>query len=347
MKEAGIITVYGDYENYGNRLQNYAVQEALKKVGVNAKTIKLVTADTVDTIHTDYNKNRYDNFKHFNEYINFHDEELDVREEVSKDYGKNFNYYVVGSDQIWNFTFKNLFKPAVFASFTDKPKVALSASLGVDFMPEENSEAYNLFKNNIDKFKKVSVRENEGKKILENISDREDIKALVDPTMLLDREDWEKVIRRPSFLETDRFILQEFLGREGDNRKKEIERIAEEFDCEIIDVLDKDSEYFGIGPTEFLYLVKNSFMIATDSFHACVFSILFNKPFIVFKRDDERLKSMHSRIVTLLSTFGLEDRMFTGIIDDSHLNIDYNKVNKILEEKRVEGYEFLKEAFEE
>ena len=347
MKEAGIITIYGDYDNYGNRLQNYAVQEVLKKIDVNAKTIKLVTADTVDTIHTNYNKERYENFKHFNEYINFHDEELDVRKDIGKDYGKDFNYYVIGSDQIWNFTFKNLFKPAVFAEFTDKPKISLSASLGVDFTPEVDSPEYNLFKNNIDKFKKVSVRENEGKKVLENISNRNDIKALVDPTMLLEREDWEKVLRRPSFLKTDRFILQEFLGKEGDNRKKEIERIAEEFDCEIIDVLDKDSDYFGIGPTEFLYLVKNSFLVATDSFHACVFSILFNRPFIVFKRDDERLKSMHSRIVTLLSTFGLENRIFTGKIDDSHLSIDYERVNNILKEKREEGYEFLKEAFEE
>ena len=98
------------------------------------------------------------------------------------------------------------------------------------------------------------------------------------------------------------------------------------------------------GPSEFLYLEKNALLVATDSFHACVFSIIFSTPFIVFKRDDNKLESMHSRIETLLKTFKMENRIFNGTIGKEILNSDYEEAHKTLEKERIRANEFLKKS---
>ena len=97
-----------------------------------------------------------------------------------------------------------------------------------------------------------------------------------------------------------RYILTYFLGNLSDSRKKEISRIANEYDCEIINLLDKKDPFYSCcGPSEFLYLEKNAFLICTDSFHSSVFAILYDRPFIVFNRED-KLQNMNSRIANLL-----------------------------------------------
>ena len=62
-----------------------------------------------------------------------------------------------------------------------------------------------------------------------------------------------------------------------------------------------------VGPKEWLSLVKHAKGVITDSFHGCVFSIIFKKSFRVFKRfSDDSVKSQNSRVYTLLETYGLE-----------------------------------------
>ena len=71
----------------------------------------------------------------------------------------------------------------------------------------------------------------------------------------------------PKQLKNDKYILNYFLGELSEQRKNEIERIAKENDCEIINILDKNGPYYETGPSEFLYLEQNAFLICTDSFH--------------------------------------------------------------------------------
>ena len=158
--------------------------------------------------------------------------------------------------------------------------------------------------------------------------------------MMLKQEDWEKVMKKPENLKTDKFIVKSFLGNVSDTSWKEICRIAGENNCEIIDISDPNSPYYNMGPAEFLYLEKNAFLVATDSFHSCVFAILFSTPFIVFKRDDEE-ESMHSRIETLLKTFKMENRIFDQKIDKTILNNDYSEAHRILEQERLKVNKFL------
>lgn len=160
--------------------------------------------------------------------------------------------------------------------------------------------------------------------------------------MLLTVEEWNKNLKKPKQLNTNKYIVNYFLGDLSEERRKEIKRIAKENNCEIINLLDKNSPFYQSGPDEFLYLEKNAFLVCTDSFHSCVFAILFNRPFIVFDREDTKIKKMNSRLETLLKKFQLEDRWYKGAIGKELLDVDYSKAYKILEEERKKGYDFLK-----
>ena len=142
-------------------------------------------------------------------------------------------------------------------------------------------------------------------------------------------------------LKTDKYILNYFLGEVSKERREEIDKIAKENGCEVINILDKNSPFYQTGPSEFLYLEKNAFAICTDSFHSCVFAILFNKPFIVFNRETATEK-MNSRIDTLINKFELKNRKFENKITEENLKHDYTKAYEILEKERKKSFDFLK-----
>ena len=342
MKKAGIVTLFGEY-NFGNRLQNYAVQEVLKKMCIYTETIKYIgLEDDIPIVRNQVDKKRLELFKEFNKNINFADQIMYKEYDVPKDFSENYDYIIIGSDQIWNFTFDKIFSDKAFGSFApSKKRIAFSASFGVDYLPEKNSELFNICKDNLKLIKSISVREDSGKNIVEKLTGRSDIKVLIDPTMMLDIEEWDRVTKRPEKLKTDKFILKTFLGNVSENIWNEITRIAKENDCEIIDISDKNSPYYDVGPSEFLYLEKNAFLVVTDSFHACVFSILYSTPFVVLKRQDNELKNMYSRIETLLNKFKMTERLFNERITDEILKSDYSKAHEILEKEKIKVIEFL------
>lgn len=345
MKKAGVITLFGEY-NFGNRLQNYAVQEVLKKNGLNVETIKYIgLEDDVPVINNAKDEVRLKKFKAFNENIQFADEILYKEYSTPEKFEENYDYIVMGSDQIWNFTFDKIFSDKALGAFAPShKKISFSASFGVSYTPEEGSELYEMCQKHLQDIKAISVRETAGKEIVKKLTNRDDVEVLVDPTMMLSVEEWETVMKRPENLKTDKFILKSFLGNVSDKAWEELYRIARENDCEIIDISDKKSPFYDVGPAEFLYLEKNAFLVATDSFHSCVFSILFSTPFIVFERNDNVLESMHSRIETLLDKFNMQNRIFSDAITDKILNSDYSKAHKILEKEKIKVSEFLEAA---
>lgn len=345
MKKAGIITICGEF-NFGNRLQNYAVQEVLKRNGLEVETIKYVgRTNNFSSLETDIQKNRLVKFKEFNKNVRFTEESIHVDDVIPNDYSNKFDYLVMGSDQIWNYTFKSIFSDKVFGAFAPKNKrISLSASFGISDLPEKDSEAYKICKKELADIKSISVREDAGKKIVEELTGRTDTQVLIDPTMMLYKEDWEKVMKKPESLKTDKFIIKSFLGNTSEECWNEICRVAKERNCEIIDISDESSPYYNMGPAEFLYLEKNAELVLTDSFHSCVFAILFKTPFVVFKREDARVANMYSRIETLLNTFKLENRIFEGKIDQGIFDENYENAYKILEEKRQNAQEFLKQS---
>ena len=350
-KKAALLTLNGN-SNYGNKLQHYGLQYYLKNIGVEAETIKvtkngklkanikIMIKKVIDKTFRD----RYNNFIKFDNKIKY------SRYKTNNDiFDKRncYEYYIIGSDQVWNVNFKAFSKCYLLDGISNINKISYASSFGISKLPEEYSK---LFKDNLNDFKSISVREDKGKEIIEKLTNREDIEVLIDPTMLLEAHEWEKVEKRPKQLNNinnNKYILNYFLGNFSKKRKEEIERIAKENKCYIINILDKNDPFYTCGPSEFLYLEKNAFLICTDSFHSSVFAILYNKPFIIFDREESGVESMSSRLDTLLKKFELKNRKFNGErITNENLNHDYSEAYKILEVEREKSKKFLEKALD-
>ena len=118
-------------------------------------------------------------------------------------------------------------------------------------------------------------------------------------------------------------------------------------DKEVYELLNPNDKVAGtVGPSEFLWLFDHADIILTDSFHACVFSFLFNKPFIVYDRNWDG-GNMNSRLETLLSKFSLERKYANSGIENDIWEHDYTEGYKELEIERKKSIEFLKKALED
>ncbi|MBR3325429.1 MAG: polysaccharide pyruvyl transferase family protein [Clostridia bacterium] len=349
MKKIGIVTII-DNDNYGNRLQNYAVQEILKKYGYNTITLlnqnctnnrflfifRILRKSFFEKNKKHINQNRKKNFDNFNKNIIFSKKKI-----LPFFMPKGYEYFITGSDQVWN-PYMGRMRDIDLLAFAPKEKrISISASFGVDFI---NKKYQKKLKRELKKFKSISVREKEGKKIINTVLKNKKVDVLIDPTMMLTKDDWNLVIKKPRKMNTNKYIINYFLGNISENKMNYIQQIATENNCEIINILDPKSQYYECGPSEFLYLEKNAFLICTDSFHASVFAIIFDRPFIIFERESKNNK-MNSRIKTLLSKFQLKDREYNDKVSkDNYLKHNYSFSYKILEDERKKVKKFLNKA---
>lgn len=357
----GIITLNDNF-NYGNRLQNYALEYMLKCFGCNTNTIwyrkensklnkKYTTFDNLRRYI--FNRHNYRNY--INKHILFNDiiREYNFKKfsdkyinsvfdyEIKPDLNDKYDYFVVGSDQIWNPTFSNLKNE--FLQFADRNKrVAYAASFGVSEIKPDKVEIVRKGLNGIDY---ISVREQAGAKIVKDLTGK-DVPVLVDPTLLLTAEEWEKVMERPVWYRDEKYILVYFLSKLPDKIKSDIKNLAEKYKLKIIDLMVRENiDYYCSPPSEFLYLIKNCSLMYTDSFHGTVFSILNKRPFVTCSREGG--VNMDSRIDTLLSMFGLENRKISK--ENNYeianlLEIEYPNVEAILDRERQRSREFLCKA---
>ena len=174
------------------------------------------------------------------------------------------------------------------------------------------------------------------------MSGRKDAEVLIDPTMLLAAEEWDKIAKKPEQV-PKKYILNYFLGNLTDNRKEAIEKLAKERNCEIINILDKNGLFYNTGPSEFLYLEKHAELVCTDTFHSCVFAIIFNRPFVVFDRIEPGVEKMNSRIETLLRKFNLKEHAYNNEITDKCFKHNYTEAYKILEAEKKKSVAFLRD----
>ena len=335
-KKIGIITLYGLF-NYGNRLQNYAVQKILEEKGysvetlyINEDSVKTKTRNLVAYISKNILSkvsNRY-NFAS-NRFLSFYKFTKNNIKTININ-GKNkvlvnklklqYDYFVVGSDQVWNPT---------------------EASFGVSSIPNNMIDSY---KNWLSEMNHISVRENAGKNIVNSLIDKK-VDVLIDPTMMMDKEDWIKVSSRGNYKIPKQYILAYFLGDIDKKRKDKLDNIAQKNNLEIINLLDRKSIYYTSGPAEFIDLVNNASLVCTDSFHAVSFSIIFRKPFIVFNRESKGT-DMSSRLDSILELFDLKSRYEVNINTESIFKCDFNNSQRVIINEREKFNAFLKMAID-
>ncbi|GAB6137386.1 polysaccharide pyruvyl transferase family protein [Halanaerobaculum tunisiense] len=368
-KKIGIITLNG-YFNYGNRLQNYAVEQILKSLNFEVETIikknnanndqngflnkikKIKNKDLSDIykVLTKRIKNKIWNYRYkkqisektlkFKEFSKKYltEEEYIVTNELNN----KFDYFVTGSDQVWN-PYYNKYPSFEFLDFTSKDKkVAFSPSFGVADIPNSHKKIYKQWLND---FNYLSVREEAGANIIKKLTGK-DAEVLVDPTMLITKEEWMKIANKSSKKPSKKYLLTYIIGDRLDKWNQRIKKVAEDNDLEIVNLADiNDKQRFIEGPAEYLDYFNFAEIIFTDSFHGTIFSILFNRPFVVYNRQGTKA-SMISRLETLLNKFELADRFGKRLNNKDIFNIDFSHVDSILEEERNEAFDYLEKVLE-
>lgn len=328
-----IVTLFGN-ENYGNRLQNYALQKTLslydnKVVSIVAKKNSFKRAkkrvmEIAKKIIKIRNrvalqekakhhikkiadlKSREPSFAEFNrKFINLKISK-DFNERFSSSLNARYDSFVVGSDQVWNpesFGFKSTTPEFdnYFLRFAHPEKrIAYAASFGVKELPDNLAKATAA---ELEKFKAISVREQSGAEIVKKLIGI-DVPVVLDPTLLLFAQQWRD-IESPIVYDGKPYILTYFLGSQTQELKEEIKRAVVESNVEQVDLMDPKDHYYTLGPDSFLWLIDHAKAVYTDSFHGMAFSILFHTPFRVYER--QGCMDMSSRIDTLLEKTELKN----------------------------------------
>lgn len=332
MKTA-IITIHG-YFNHGNRLQNYALQTALRKLGAEVSTWVVRTDGNPVKRCANYFTKRVNDRRQLKtrkemvrekNFKAFSDRYIETRFFYEKD-GKiprgadaDTDVFVVGSDQVWNPLFwwdgsNSMHLHNCCLAFTDKKKVSYAASFGIPKLPEAWQT---LMAPLLSDFDVLSVREQEGRKLLQEMGCA--CEVVLDPTMLLTAEEWREV-ESAEVGSGENYALVFFLGKQPETVKQKIREEAQKAGQKVIDLMDPACPYYTKGPGTFVELIDKAAMVYTDSFHASVFSILFHRPFAVFARQHANRADMSSRITTLLSSLELDGTISTAeafaVIDD-------------------------------
>lgn len=370
IEKVGIITLNG-YHNYGNRLQNYALQEIVKKLGFEVETIIIQDMHSNINIFTNYiNKisklkkiskiydivkktlinyvnrklinKRTRKFKDFsNKYIV--EKKFNYCESDMENFTSKYNFFITGSDQVWKPT-NNSRLFIYFLTFVESSKrIAYAPSFGVTNISNKHIENYKIWLTGMNK---LSVREEAGAKIIKELTGRES-EVLIDPTLMLSKEEWLSVSKVSSNKPKCKYILTYFLGGPTKEAEKKVKDIAEQNNLEIINLVDfKDKETYITGPSEFIDYINSASVFFTDSFHGVVFSILLQTPFVIYERVSKSA-SMYSRIETLLDMFNLRAREAHNIKDNDEIfEMDFTHVTPILELERKKAINYLKDALE-
>jgi exopolysaccharide biosynthesis predicted pyruvyltransferase EpsI len=138
--------------------------------------------------------------------------------------------------------------------------------------------------------------------------------------------------------------LTYFIGGRSNRVNTDLKKYAEENNMEIYNLMDyAQPDLFVAGPSEFIYLIAHSQLVMTDSFHACVFSFLFQKPFLVYDRKGKE-NNMMSRMDTLLEKFDLKRKYVDSELINEILECDYSIGFKQLQFERQKAESFLRNS---
>ena len=350
MKKIGIITINGD-NNYGNRLQNYALEQSIKKMGYNVETVvfpdKVTIKDFLRKIKKNLNKNYRENQKKFKKMESLKNDSFkefrtnylnNVNLNNNADLG-SFDRFITGSDQVWNPSWHLI--DTQWLRFVDsKKRFSYAASMATTKIHPSNTKKLPVYLNEMNE---ISVREAESVPFIKKLTGR-DAKLVIDPTMLLHKEDYETLISKQNNSRVDKnnpyVLIYTLTGLSKDVQSK-IKKLAEKNNWKIITVMGNEynPDHMAYSPIEFVEAIKNAEVVLSDSFHCGVFSILMETQFILFNRTDGQ--PMNSRITTLLDKFDLVDQYYTNGELEDFLNIDFSKVSNKLENERKDGRAYL------
>lgn len=362
----GIIT-FGSAHNYGAMLQTYALQTILEKMGFKVDIINF-RPSIIDNIYNPFKKRKRSFFdvkfykqraglhikhrykiKKFKNFEKFMENNLNVTVPYKtfnelKAANLSYDFFIAGSDQIWNSDLTKGLNPSYFLKFPmeKSKKIIYGASIGKNTVSEFEIPLFKHYLENIDN---ISLREKISANFLSSCTSKP-IETVIDPTLLLKKEDYD--------------VLKNDVGL---NNKKYIFVYALEYNEELIKIAEKVSKNENlpiifnrpykkfsnqiksvphIGPSEFLGLIKNAEYIITNSYHGLIFSIIYNKKFVAIPntKTPARIEELATNL-KVDNTLFYSSNNFNNIQD---IKIDYKKVEKKLNTLKNESLLFLENS---
>jgi hypothetical protein len=355
LKKVAIVTLTKDF-NYGNRLQNFAVEYILKDIGFTPVTF-------FNTTYTQYGKrstlkrmvkfclnwNGYRKWYHVeNLFNNFNDRYIHFAESVSNSddlswMNTKYDYFITGSDQVWN-SHWDYISGFEFLNFANtKPSVSLAASFGTDTIARGKE---NLIAEWLKRITNISVREFKGAELVKELTGR-DVPVLVDPTMCIPVEEWRKMERIIKLNNNKKYILYYVLGEVNTNILSQVNSYAKSENLNIYILNEcQINEKFVIGPQGFLYVIDNAEYVITDSFHGAVFSLIFKKQLTIIERKQDGV-NMSSRIQTLAEKFDIHGCISDGShikIGNNFMDSDWQRIEETIIKEKNSFLSFLQQA---
>lgn len=358
MKKVGILTFHRAI-NYGASLQAFALMEVIQK----ANDLEVFQIDLDEPYITDGSKiinirkeqllrsligtiiklpansvRNYKFHKFWKKFLNF-SESYNSEKNI-----EHFDYYIVGSDQVWNFDITqgdlNFLLPLDNVDRSNIKKISYAASIGKNTMTSEESKD---FKKYLSDFDFISVRENSAKKLLKKIDI--DSQVVLDPTLLLEKQEWMRALN----LSQDRVIKEEFILVYTLEDNELIHQILENYQMKTgikkVVFISSSMNIHKISntysPEEFIRIFNEAAFVITNSFHGTAFAVNFNKKFVTIEH-----KTRGARMVDFLKLVDLENRI---IADKDHFEkmfnpIEYELVNNLLKKEREKSLKYLNDS---
>lgn len=376
----GIVTHYYKSKNYGGNLQAYALCKAIERFGIKVEQLCVFSenkkADKVPiqkkkctlrdvkiafhifaykTLTLNRSRNagklihrRRNAILFFNQKIVPHSidcyTEANIEESVKK-----YDAFITGSDMVWN---PDSFSSIFILDFVpdETPKFSYAPSLGVS---ELNDNEREVFHNFLKTYQDVSVREQNAVSLLNELSPVP-VEWVLDPTLLLEREEWDeigsgRIIEEP-------YLFCYFLGSNTGSRKA-AQDYARKHNLKLVtipyllgtyrscDWKFGDVQLSDISPADFISLICYSEVVFTDSFHACVFSFLYHRDMYAFRRDAEdkwgsRIQSFLELLDCLPQYCNTDEKEHLEYIE-SLPKIDYSVPFQELERMKKSSMEYL------
>ena len=385
MKRIAILT-FIKTGNYGGDLQSFALQKKISSMGYNVEVInqlrptnkefiksndfkqiyifddKISKKGKFNSIVSNFlnklfslflfkrNKKKEERFASFENHINLTKQ---IFYNYNQLYDSNLDYdiYIVGSDQVWDFNNSFSVEPYFLTFVKGKKKISYAASIGHSVIPESVQFIYKKW---LEDFDFISTREEKAAELLNKITGRE-IKTVLDPTFLLTKEEWGKYAMNGEMYINKPYLLIYMLS-ESEYIIKLAKYIADLKKLQIIRIMSKTwtiNSIHGIqniydgGPWEFINLFKNASFVITNSFHGTAFSINFNIPFFSVPKKNNKV---NSRFLNILDKLNLSNRLIydgDDLPDSNEIDMDFKESNILLEFYIKESLNFIENSLKE
>lgn len=373
-KKVGIITL-SNSTNYGGVLQAVALSRTVKKLGMEPvnitfqkipspwnsvrlyvqRRVRLYGCKGIKTkiricggmaktllsnVHYGAVKQKQENFKAFlAKYLK--ETPWYPTTELLKEHCSEYDAYITGSDQVWNSAFSyNQMIGAYFLDFVPKgaPCYSYAASAG----GKKSDEYVREIIQRTEHFSGITVREKSLEEHMKKLGcDR--VQTVVDPTLLVSREEWASMAQKPRRQVPEHYILVYYLEKDVQNDPV-IQKISREKNLPVVDIMPNycKTQYPHVvddtaGPAEFLHYVKNADYVITNSFHMVVFSLIFGKKFVALRREGQE-----SRIHDLLQLVKGEQRYIESEKEWHVIDSEVPDLNRYIQCDRENSLEYLR-----